>query len=234
MKFTNEIDLQLPPDEVFAALIDAERVAPCLPGARLEGRDGDSYLGGIRVKVGPVVANYAGKMAFEDVDQTNRRVVLRGSGVEAKGQGSAEARIVCTVAETVDGARVIVETDLDVAGRIAQFGSGPMEKIAKRLFAEFAKNLHALMTESVDVTPSVKTPTADLQGSAQGDQHARSHTAPSPTVNNSTSRSPDESLDVLGMLGESFPIQVRRDAVPWLLALLVVYVLGRSRGRRAN
>jgi carbon monoxide dehydrogenase subunit G len=233
MKFTNEIELELPPDEVFAALIDAERVAPCLPGARLEGTDGDAYLGGIKVKVGPVVANYAGKMTFEEVDHTNRRVVLRGTGVEAKGQGSAEARIICTVAETLGGARVVVETDLNVAWRIAQFGSGPMEKIAKRLFAEFAKNLHALMTEAPGAPPSSQDSRADLDGSSKVDEQAGSHPAPSPAIGSNASSS-SESLDLLGMLGESFPIQVRKEAMPWLLALLVAYLLGRSRGRRAG
>ena len=112
----------------------------------MTGREGDAYSGAMRVKVGPIVVDYGGTLTFEDLDRDQRRAVLLAVGEETAGQGSAEAHIVSSVLDVAEGARVIVETDLQVRGRVAQFGSGPMEKIAKRMFEDFAKNLETAMT----------------------------------------------------------------------------------------
>jgi carbon monoxide dehydrogenase subunit G len=222
MKFTNEIRLQLPADELFATLADVERVAPCLPGARLEGRDGDVHRGAMRVKVGPIVADYAGTLTFEELDPQGRRAVLLAKGEEKGGRGSAEARIVNAVHDDGDGARIVVETDLQVRGRVAQFGSGPMEKIAKRMFADFAKNLETLMaTEGQE---------DDAHAAETGDHPAPQPSSPAPVP------APDataDSLDVVSLVAEPLLRSVRTVGVPVLLALLVGYVFGRRRARGA-
>ena len=164
MKFTNEIQLRLPPDDVFTTLADVERVAVCIPGVRMDGHEGDAYRGAFRIKVGPITADYAGTVIFEELNPAQRRTVMLARGAEAGGQGSAEARVQSSVLEDELGSRVVVETDLTVRGRVAQFGSGPMEKIAKRMFAEFATNLETLMTEDDEPESSpdrsARSPTA--------------------------------------------------------------------------
>ena len=92
MKFTNEIRLALPADDVFDVLTDVERVASCLPGARLEGRDGDAYRGAMRVKVGPIATDYAGTLTFAELDREGRRAVLLALGEEKAGQGPRKRR----------------------------------------------------------------------------------------------------------------------------------------------
>jgi carbon monoxide dehydrogenase subunit G len=145
MRFVNEITVDAPADELFAFVSDVDRVAQCLPGAVIEGSDGDEHRGSMRVKVGPITAQYRGTLRFLELDEGGRRAVLRARGEEAGGQGQAEARIE-TAIEEIDGAsRIRMDTDLQIRGRVAQFGRGAMEKIAQRMFAEFARNLEAAM-----------------------------------------------------------------------------------------
>jgi uncharacterized protein len=222
MRFTNEIQLSLPADEIFTTLTDIERVAGCLPGARLEGRDGDAYLGAMRLKVGPVTADYHGTLTFEELDTEGRRAVLLARGEETAGQGHAEARIVSSVHGDGGGARVVVETELQVRGRVAQFGSGPMEKIAKRLFADFARNLEELMTNG---------------GSPAGQPDATGERVPSPGSESGgpapSSRDPidDSSLNLLSLVAEPLVRSASVSFVPVVAALGVGYWLGRRRAR---
>jgi carbon monoxide dehydrogenase subunit G len=216
MEFTNEITVAQPTDEVFAALTDVERVASCLPGARVEGRDGDVYRGAMRIKVGPITADYRGTLEFEELDTSGRRAVLLASGEETTGQGSAQARVVSCVVDDAAGARVVVTTELQVRGRVAQFGSGAMEKIAKRMFLDFAKNLEQLMV-----------------GERQAAAPAQSEDSPTDTVPSTVAPNRDQqagdSFDVVGLIREPVTDWLRRAGIPVLTALALGFVLGRRR-----
>jgi hypothetical protein len=50
-------------------MLDLERIAPCLPGASLDGQVGDEYKGTMRVKIGPITAKYQGTVRYEEVDE---------------------------------------------------------------------------------------------------------------------------------------------------------------------
>src|SRR5215210_5660644 len=142
MRFQNEIEVAAPPDELFAFVSDVERVAPCLPGAAIDGRDGDEYQGSMKVKVGPITGTYKGKLRFVERDEDRRRAVMSARAAEVSGQGDAEATIRTQIEEADGGAsRIRMETDLQIRGRVAQFGRGAMEKISQRMFDEFARNL---------------------------------------------------------------------------------------------
>ncbi|MEK8143077.1 SRPBCC domain-containing protein [Streptomyces sp. M10(2022)] len=65
---------------MFALVNDVERVVTCMPGAALEGRDGDAWKGGVKVKVGPITAAYAGTVRFLDVDSEKRQLRLQARG----------------------------------------------------------------------------------------------------------------------------------------------------------
>jgi carbon monoxide dehydrogenase subunit G len=226
MEFTNEITLGVPADEAFAALTDVERVASCLPGARIEGRDGDSYRGAMRMKIGPIQVDYRGALRFEELDAQARRAVLLASAEDAGGQGSAEARITSSVSDDGNGARVIVHTELQVAGRVAQFGSGAMSKIAKRMFADFAKNLERLIASDAEQ--------ADTDGAPPASRVAPTGSAPqTATAAASTLSSSDDgasSLNVLDLVGEPVARAVR-GAVPIVITLLIGYLFGQLRAR---
>src|SRR4051795_11679130 len=147
MKFSNEIEVAQPPKELFAFLTDVERVAPCLPGASIDGREGDDYTGSMTVKVGPITGTYKGKMRFLEQDEDGLRAVMSGRAAEVNGQGDAEAKITTRIEQAGDeSSRIRMETDLQMRGRVAQFGRGAMEKISQRMFEEFARNLEREMS----------------------------------------------------------------------------------------
>jgi uncharacterized protein len=143
VKLEQSFEVRAPVDRVWETLVDIERVAPCLPGAEItEAGDDGTYRGTFSVRLGPTTAAYRGELKMEDLDQASRRVVMRASGQDKRGQGSAKASIVSTMREEGDVTRVDVETDFTITGRLARFGRGGMiQDISNRLLKEFAECL---------------------------------------------------------------------------------------------
>ena len=148
MKLEQSFEVAAPLDRVWAALIDVEKVAPCLPGAEITGRNDDgSYNGSFRVKIGPTAAAYVGKLEMENVDESSHTATLQAAGTDRRGQGNAKATIVSSVKEGAAGTTVVeVSTDYSITGRLARFGRGGMiEEIGNRLLTEFAASLQAML-----------------------------------------------------------------------------------------
>ena len=122
-------------------LLDIERIAPCLPGAELQEVEGDEYRGVVKVKVGPITAQYKGTAKLAEVDETAHRMLLDASGRDTRGQGNAKAKIVVTMAEDGDGTNVDVATDLSITGKVAQFGRGVLADVSSKLMGQFVENL---------------------------------------------------------------------------------------------
>ena len=141
MRFSNEISVDAQADELFAFVSDPEQVVKCLPGASVEGRDGDDWRGAMSMKVGPIKASYRGTLRFLELDPNARRAVMRVRADEASGQGQAEARITSEIEPGDDGSCIRMETDLQIRGKVAQFGRGAMEQVAGRMLERFADNV---------------------------------------------------------------------------------------------
>jgi uncharacterized protein len=144
VKLEQSFEVDAPVERVWAALIEVERVAPCLPGAAVTGRNEDgSYNGSFSVKIGPTSASYTGKLVMQDIDEGARRATMLAEGTDKRGQGGAKATIVSTLSPAEGGAtRVAVDTDYRITGRLARFGRGGMiEDISARLLREFAGRL---------------------------------------------------------------------------------------------
>jgi carbon monoxide dehydrogenase subunit G len=137
MDLTNEFRVPLATDEAWAVLTDIERIAPCMPGATLEGVEDEEYLGTVKVKVGPMTAQYRGKVRFLERDETGHKAVLRAEGRETRGQGNAAATITATITPDGDGSAVNVVTDLTISGKVAQFGRGVLADVSTRLMGQF-------------------------------------------------------------------------------------------------
>ncbi len=140
MKLEQSFEVRAPVERVWETLVDIERVAPCLPGAEITevGEDG-TYRGTFSVRLGPTTAAYRGELNMEEMDEAARRVVMRASGQDKRGQGSAKATIVSTMREEGEVTTVDVETDFTITGRLARFGRGGMiQDISNRLLREFA------------------------------------------------------------------------------------------------
>lgn len=93
MELTNEFTVPVPAEEAWKVLTDVETIAPCLPGAQLQEIEGDEYRGVIKVKVGPITAQYKGRASFVEKDDLARRAVLQADGRDTRGQGNATATI---------------------------------------------------------------------------------------------------------------------------------------------
>ncbi|MFK0112843.1 SRPBCC family protein [Streptomyces sp. NPDC091217] len=147
MELHHEFTVPVPVDDAWRALLDIERVAPCLPGAVVEEYDGKTVTGSVKVKVGPVTVTYRGTAVFEEQDEPAHRIVLAASGRETRGQGTARATVTGTLSEHDGGTAVSVRTDLTVTGRPAQFGRGVLAEVGDRLVGQFAACLAERLTE---------------------------------------------------------------------------------------
>jgi uncharacterized protein len=145
VKLENEFTVPASVAEAWAVLLDVQRVAPCLPGASIDGSEGDSYQGTMKVRIGPIAATYRGTIETAEADESARRAVMRAKARDAKGRGGAEATITSTMAEVADGTRVTVETDLRVTGPAAQFGRGVMQEVSAKMMDRFAECLATQM-----------------------------------------------------------------------------------------
>src|SRR3989441_1514213 len=112
MKLENEFRVDVPVEEAWRVLLDVERIAPCMPGAQLQEVEGNEYRGIVKVKVGPITAQYKGTATLVEADEAGRRIVLDASGRETRGQGNATASIIVTMNDDAGGTRVDVVTDL--------------------------------------------------------------------------------------------------------------------------
>jgi carbon monoxide dehydrogenase subunit G len=141
MKIDHEFTVSVPVDRAWAVLTDLEAIAPCMPGAQLTGVDGDVYSGKVKIKVGPVVSQYAGTAKFLEKDDAAHRAVIDAKGRDSRGAGNASALITAQLHPDGDRTRVTVETELKITGRIAQFGSGMIKEVSTKLLGQFVSSL---------------------------------------------------------------------------------------------
>ncbi|MEN3285158.1 MAG: uncharacterized protein V7607_6298 [Solirubrobacteraceae bacterium] len=154
MKLEQSFTVTAPVEQVWAALVDVERVAPCLPGAEITGQSPDGgYEGTFSVKLGPATAAYRGSLKMESLDEAARVATMSAKGTDKRGQGGATASIVSTMRQEGDDTHVEVVTDFTITGRLARFGRGGMiEDISKRLMRDFAQCLQS--TQAAEPAPA--------------------------------------------------------------------------------
>ena len=163
MKIDHEFTVSVPIDRAWEVLTDLEGIAPCMPGAQLTGVDGDVYSGKVKIKVGPVVSQYAGTATFAEKDDANHRAVIDAKGRDSRGAGNASALITAQLTPDGDRTRVTVDTDLKITGRIAQFGSGMIKEVSTKLLGQFVASLEEklLADGAAPDTPAAAESAAD-------------------------------------------------------------------------
>jgi carbon monoxide dehydrogenase subunit G len=148
MDLNHQFTVAVPVEDAWRILTDVERIAPCLPGAQLQEIEGDTYRGIVKVKVGPIQAQFKGQANFIERDDVAHKVVLKGEGRDTTGKGNASAIITAEMtAVDASNTAVTVNTDLSVTGKVAQFGRGAMADISDKLLAQFVVNLNVLIAE---------------------------------------------------------------------------------------
>ena len=244
MELRNDFRVGVPPETAWAVLNDVERIAPCVPGAQLQEIEGDEYRGVVKVRVGPITAQYKGKAVFVEQDQAAGRVVLKATGRDTGGGGSANATITATLVADGDGTLVTVLTDLAITGTLAHFGRGVLAEVSAKLLDQFVARLEA---DVLAAGPGSEEPSryATANGRASADAaEAGPVPRPPPVVDVTTNGSPPdagpairrldgpevEPVDLLDAAGSP----VAKRALPALagLAGMAVVVLLWRRHRR--
>jgi carbon monoxide dehydrogenase subunit G len=170
MKLEQSITVAAPIEQVWDALVDVERIAPCLPGAEITGQAPDgSYEVNFTVKLGPTTASYRGSLKMDSLDEASRTATMHARGTDKRGQGGANASIVSTLREEGGETVVDVITDFTITGRLARFGRGGMiEDISKRMMRDFSQCLQATLTsEPEPQAPAEATPTEAAPAEAE-------------------------------------------------------------------
>jgi len=145
-------------DTVWAAVLDPERVAPCMPGATLSEVDGDSFKGTVKVKVGPISLQYKGSGEFLEKDEAARRVVIKASGKDTRGNGTASATVTVTLRADGGGTAGSVDTDLSITGKPAQFGRGLISEVGGKILDSFATCLATKLTPAEEPAQEPEPP----------------------------------------------------------------------------
>ncbi|GGN23931.1 carbon monoxide dehydrogenase subunit G [Actinoplanes campanulatus] len=221
MKITNEFTVRIPVDRAWQVLTDLEGIAPCMPGARLTGVEGDVYQGKVKVKVGPVISEFSGTARFVERDDTAYRAVIDAKGRDARSAGNAAAVVSASLSpEGEDGTRVSVDTDLKISGKLAQFGSGMIKEVSSKLLAQFVANLEAkLAAEEPAASPAAEAPEPAASSVAEAPAPAASPVAETPApAASSVAETPAPAAEVAAPAS----VAVKEEAEPEALDLLAV------------
>lgn len=170
MELNNEFRVAVPAAKTWEVFTDVERVAPCLPGATLLSVDGDDFTGAVKVKVGPITVSYKGVAAYQEKDESARRIVLRAEGKETRGNGTAAATVTAQLkdegTELEPATNVIITTDLAISGKAAQFGRGVLADVSSSLIEQFARSLEAELLGTT-AAPTAETASVAAQPAAE-------------------------------------------------------------------
>lgn len=158
MELVNEFSVDAPVGRVWATVGDLEQVAQCLPGASIDEVAGDEYRGRVLVKVGPISLGLAGTARVVERDDADRRMVVEGAARDRNGQGSAAARISVSAVEAGRRTDVRVVTDVDLGGRIAQFGAGMISQVSDRIVKQFVRRLESVILTPEEAAASAAAP----------------------------------------------------------------------------
>jgi uncharacterized protein len=207
MRIEKQFTVSVPAEKAWEVLTDWETVVGCMPGAQLISADGDSCQGKVRVKLGPVTADYSGTASFTEKDDTAHRAVINAKGRDSRGAGTASATITAQLSAEGDTTSVHVDTDLKITGKVAQFGRGLISEVSDRLLGEFVTSLEAKLDASEEAE------SAPEQGeSAQGDS------ASTQAESKQDEAKEPEALDLMGVAGAS----IAKRAVPVVIGAIVV------------
>ena len=223
MELKNDFTVNVPIEEAWVTLTDVERIAPCLPGAQLEEVEGDIYRGFVKVKVGPILAQFKGEAQFLEKDDVNYRAVLKGKGRDTGGKGNADANIVAQLsAISPTSTKVEVTTDLNVTGKVAQFGRGAMADISNKLLGQFVDNLETTVLNQ----PAPVAPVAAAEPVAAEAVAAAPSTAPAaPTAEAAPVRkiTPVKEVEALNLMGVARGALLKRFA-PVIAAVVIIAI----------
>jgi carbon monoxide dehydrogenase subunit G len=227
MELTNEFDVEVPVDEAWSVLTDLERIAPCMPGAQLTEIEGDEYRGIVKVKVGPITAQYKGAARFAEKDDAAHRAVIDAQGRDTRGQGNANATITASLEPQGGGTRVTVVTDLKLTGKVAQFGRGAIQDVSGALMGQFVSCLeHDLLSGGAATgdppDPGAAAASAEPAATAEPEPTVAAETVPAAPEGVRKIEGPEaEAVDLLQVAGGT----IAKYAIGAVVIVAVVVIL---------
>jgi carbon monoxide dehydrogenase subunit G len=220
-------------DTVWQAVLDPERVAPCMPGATLTEVDGDNFKGSVKVKLGPISLLYKGAGEFLSKDEDTRTVVIKAAGKDARGNGTAAATVTVTLRADGDSTTGSVDTDLSITGKPAQFGRGLITEVGGKILDQFATCLASKLAPA-EPEPAEPPKLSVVEQAAstgkEAGEEAAEHAPPPQKPKLAAAPAPEsEPIDLLAYAGPS----VLKRAVPLMVALaaLIAFLAVRRRHR---
>lgn len=222
MELENRFHVALPIEQTWNTLTDIEFIAPCMPGAQLTEVDGDEFKGQVKIKVGPITAQYKGSARFVEKDDTSHTATIEASGRDSRGAGNASALVTAQMTEAGDGTDVVITTDLKITGKVAQFGRGVMGDVTEKLIGQFVSSLEERL-EAAGAGADGSTGGAASSNSSRHDE-----TVGDPGTARMINSTEPEPVDLLDTAGT--PILKR--LLPIIGGLLVVFWLFRRRRRK--
>jgi carbon monoxide dehydrogenase subunit G len=234
MELTQEFRVGISVPDAWKVLTNVERIAPMLPGAQLQEVEGDEYRGVVKVKVGPITAQYKGQATFLERDEAAGRVVLKATGRDTRGQGNANAVITANMSPDGDGTKVTVVTDLTVTGKVAQFGRGVLAEVSAKLMGQFVDSLEADLAAS----GRQSNPAGDGAGSPETAPNgpaaaaAGNGSTASTAAESAPGQAPGSSASETSSPSSTGPAGVRRISGPEVEPVDLVAVAGRSTLKR--
>lgn len=235
MQLTNQFTVRAPLDAAWGALNDVERIAPFVPGFSLLEAEGDTYRGTVKVKVGAVTVSYNAEIRVLERDEQAGRVVMEISGRERRGPGSMDATVTSSLDGDGSSTRISLTTDLQVTGRVAQFGAGILHDVSEHLIAQFVTALEShLQSEQASTDRPAgadDAPAAGSNSSASAEQELdpqRGAAAEFSRGLHPTVEADSTPLDLTSLVRSS----ILRQAAPLGLGALVIAVVAYLIGRR--
>lgn len=225
MELKSEFRVGIPVEQAWSTLTDVEFIAPCMPGAQLTEVDGDEFKGGVKIKVGPITAQYKGSARFVELDEANRRIVLEATGRDSRGAGNAAAEVTAEMTPDGDGTVVSIATDLKVTGKVAQFGRGVMADVTEKLIGQFVDSLEQKLSEmgpSDDADASV-----DGASSGGAETDAEAANTPASSGPRQIEMAEPEPVDLLEAAGRPM---LKRILAP--VAVVALFLFNRRRRRK--
>lgn len=227
MDLNHEFTVAVPVEDCWRILTDLERIAPCLPGAQLQEVEGDTYRGVVKIKVGPIQAQFKGQASFLERDDNAHKAVLKGEGRDTGGKGNASALITAEMnAVDANNTSVKVNTDLSITGKVAQFGRGAMADISDKLLGQFVENLNTMISAGGSSSASTPAEASTTEASSSSSEDSTADTSssaqPSASAPEPAIRKIDgpeaEALDLLSVGGGT----IAKMALPVLVVAAVV------------
>ena len=204
-------------DITWAAFNDLERIAPCFPGATVTSIEGDDFAGSVKVKLGPIAMLYNGSGTFVERDEAQHRAVIKASGKDRRGNGTAGVTVVAHMSPDNEGTAVELTSDLSITGKPAQFGRGVMQDVSDKLLGQFVDCIAGQLGEQPSEQPSLPSATESFPTDETG--HAPPSAPASP---------PQAASAELNLMSTVLPVMLRRYGPPVagviVLAVIIWFV----------